>query len=98
MKDSASLGSGAKAGITIGVIIGCVLLGTALWFFYRHRKQPAESKNPRHTTGTLMNTGQYPSELAGREKPAELGSPDPHELADASPPNSWELAATGLSV
>jgi len=94
----AGLSPGAKAGISLGVIAGCaLLLGIVFWFFfYRRRKQPVQlAGKPKCTSPYEMSADkrQYLSDLAGREKPAELGPAVRHELAHPGPrsPDPQEL-------
>ena len=87
----ASLDAGPKAGIAIGVIIDCALLGAAVWLRYRHRKQPVDLGGSKDASEMPLKTWQHPCELAGKQKPAELGPPNLHELPDTSSSNGFPV-------
>ena len=93
-KSSGSLGAGTKAGIAIGAIAGCILLGLILWLVYRHGKRQSMPRRlgwhssekfgrqdmSEISTEKEQNTSRRPHELLEEERPIELGSTGVHEL------------------
>ncbi|KAI1349213.1 hypothetical protein F5Y01DRAFT_289799 [Xylaria sp. FL0043] len=92
---TATLSSGAKAGIALGSIIGAVAVALGAWLFYRKRRKAYTGATSGDTdegpavTDSLYANGegggafQGKVEIDGRQIPRESGGTPIHEMDDA---------------